>query len=139
MDPRLLSRADADDLPVERERDGVGLRVSQRDQPDDQVALGVIGQRPLLGDDVLEQAFIDRAVIAPLLERHAEDVARLARARLVPGVDLEHEIAAVLTSRQGSRTPAERYDGVPFTDRGFDNIPALRGVAELLTDLLQAA
>ena len=39
----------------------------------------------------------------------------------------------------GWLTPAERYDGTPFTDRGFENIPLLRGVAELLTDLLRAA
>lgn len=36
-------------------------------------------------------------------------------------------------------TPAERYDGTPFTDRGFEHIPALHGVADLLTDLLRAA
>lgn len=39
----------------------------------------------------------------------------------------------------GWLTPAERYDGTPFTDRGFDNIPPLRGVAALLADLLRAA
>jgi len=39
----------------------------------------------------------------------------------------------------GWLTPAERYDGTPFTDRLFQNIPTLRGVAELLTDLLPAA
>ncbi len=39
----------------------------------------------------------------------------------------------------GWLTPAERYEGTPFTDRGFEHIPALRGVADLLTDLLRAA
>jgi len=39
----------------------------------------------------------------------------------------------------GWLTPAERYDGTPFTDQGFDNIPPLRGVAALLADLLRAA
>lgn len=39
----------------------------------------------------------------------------------------------------GWLTPGERYDGTPFTDRGFENIPPLRGIAELLTDLLRAA
>ena len=39
----------------------------------------------------------------------------------------------------GWLTPAERFDGTPFTDRGFENIPALTGVADLLTDLLRAA
>jgi transposase InsO family protein len=36
-------------------------------------------------------------------------------------------------------TPAERFDGTPFTDRGFQNIPALTGVSELLSELLAAA
>ena len=35
-------------------------------------------------------------------------------------------------------TPAERFDGTPFTDRGFEHIPALAGVAELLAGLLAA-
>lgn len=39
----------------------------------------------------------------------------------------------------GWLTPAERYDGTPFSDRGFENIPPLSGVAELLADLLRAA
>lgn len=30
----------------------------------------------------------------------------------------------------GWRTPAERFDGTPFTDRGFEHVPALAGVAE---------
>ena len=39
----------------------------------------------------------------------------------------------------GWLTPAERYDGTPFSDRGFENIPPLSGVADLLTDILRAA
>lgn len=39
----------------------------------------------------------------------------------------------------GWRTPAERFDGTPFSDRGFENIPALSGIASLLSDLLAAA
>ncbi len=38
----------------------------------------------------------------------------------------------------GWRTPAERFDGTPFTDRGFEQVPALAGVADLLSDLLAA-
>jgi len=36
----------------------------------------------------------------------------------------------------GWHTPAQRFDGTPFTDRGFENIP---GVSELLSELLAAA
>lgn len=39
----------------------------------------------------------------------------------------------------GWLTPGERFDGTPFTDRGFDNIPALRHLVPWLEDLRAAA
>jgi transposase InsO family protein len=36
------------------------------------------------------------------------------------------------------RTPAERFDGTPFSDRGFEHVPSLRPVAGLLADLMAA-
>jgi transposase InsO family protein len=36
----------------------------------------------------------------------------------------------------GWQTPAERFDGTPFTDRGFDHIPSLAGAAGLLNQLI---
>ncbi len=33
----------------------------------------------------------------------------------------------------GWSTPAERYDGTPSTDRGFDNVPALAHLARWRT------
>jgi len=36
-------------------------------------------------------------------------------------------------------TPAERYDGTPFTDRGFEHIPALRHLEAWLAELRPAA
>jgi transposase InsO family protein len=39
----------------------------------------------------------------------------------------------------GWLTPAERYDGTPFTDRGFDNIPALSHLTTWLDELRTAA
>lgn len=36
-------------------------------------------------------------------------------------------------------TPAERFDGTPFTDLGFEHVPALMGVADLLAKLMAAA
>jgi hypothetical protein len=36
-------------------------------------------------------------------------------------------------------TPAERLDGTPFIDRGFEHVPALAGVADRLADLTAAA
>jgi transposase InsO family protein len=37
------------------------------------------------------------------------------------------------------RTPAERFDGTPFTDRGFEHVPALAPVADLLAELMGQA
>ena len=34
------------------------------------------------------------------------------------------------------QTPAERYEGVPFTDRGFEHIPALEHLQAWLTELM---
>ena len=39
----------------------------------------------------------------------------------------------------GWLTPAERYDGTPFTDRGFDNVPALAHLVPWLDELRKAA
>ena len=39
----------------------------------------------------------------------------------------------------GWLTPAERFDGTPFTDRGFDNVPALAHLTGWLEDLRAAA
>jgi len=36
------------------------------------------------------------------------------------------------------QTPAERFDGTPFTDRGFASVPALAPVADLLDAILAA-
>jgi len=39
----------------------------------------------------------------------------------------------------GWLTPAERYDGTPFTDRGFEHVPALEHLQSWLADLHAAA
>lgn len=36
------------------------------------------------------------------------------------------------------QTPAERYDGTPFTDRGFEHVPALEHLHGWLTELMAA-
>lgn len=46
-----------------------------------------------------------------------------------------HRLSGVL----GWLTPAERYNGTPFTDRGFQNIPALVHLEPWLENLLRAA
>jgi transposase InsO family protein len=39
----------------------------------------------------------------------------------------------------GWRTPAERFDGTPFTDRGFEHVPALAPIVDLLAELMATA
>jgi transposase InsO family protein len=46
-----------------------------------------------------------------------------------------HRLSGVL----GWLTPAERYNGTPFTDRGFANIPALAHLEPWLQELMRAA
>jgi hypothetical protein len=42
------------------------------------------------------------------------------------------------TGSSGWRTLAERFDGTPFTDRGFEHVPSFTAVADLLAYLLAA-
>jgi len=44
-----------------------------------------------------------------------------------------------LSGAIGWLTPAERFDGTPFTDRGFANVPALERLQNWLTELMHAA
>jgi transposase InsO family protein len=46
-----------------------------------------------------------------------------------------HRLSGVL----GWLTPAERYNGTPFTDRGFENIPALAHLQPWLQEVMRAA
>ena len=46
-----------------------------------------------------------------------------------------HRLSKVL----GWLTPAERYNGTPFTDRGFQNVPALAHLPLWLTEVMNAA
>ena len=45
-----------------------------------------------------------------------------------------HQLSGAL----GCITPAERYNGTPFTDRGFENIPALRHLVAWLVPVRTA-
>jgi hypothetical protein len=38
----------------------------------------------------------------------------------------------------GWQTPAERWDGTPFTDQGFEHVPALQHLQGWLTELMAA-
>jgi hypothetical protein len=59
VDAGLLARADADGLSAEGVADGVGLRVFQRDERDDEVARSGFRQVLVCGDDVGKQFAVD--------------------------------------------------------------------------------
>ena len=78
--------------------------------------------------DVLQDEVLDRQTFNSLAE--AED----ALAHFAHYYNF-HRLSGAL----GWLTPAERYQGTPFTDHGFQNIPALAHLQPWLEDLIRAA
>lgn len=77
---------------------------------------------------LLQQEVLDREVFRTL----ADDEGALADAEGALARYVTYYNYHRLHGEIGWLTPAERYDGTPFTDRGFDHIPALahlRGLA----------
>src|SRR6266571_2219601 len=58
--------------------------------------------------------------------------------RFLPGL-LPTGFCHRLSGTLGWLTPAERYDGTPFTDRGFENIPSLANLQKWLAMTMAAA
>ena len=96
VDAGLLAGAEADDLSVGGEADGVGLGVAEGDGGDEQVAAGVGGEVALLGDDVVEELVVDGAGVGGLFEADAEEFAALGGGRGEVGVGFEDQVAAAL-------------------------------------------
>lgn len=73
---------------------------------------------------------------AEVLDRqHLEDLAAAdAAVTAYAGYYNYHRLHGEL----GWRTPAERFNGTPFLDRGFEHVPSLAAVAPLLAELLAA-
>jgi transposase InsO family protein len=78
--------------------------------------------------DVLQAEVLDRQLFASLEE------AETALAAFAQYYNF-HRLSGAL----GWLTPAERYDGTPFTDRGFEHIPALSRLQPWLEELMHAA
>lgn len=78
--------------------------------------------------DILQAEVLDRERFGSLAEAEA------ALAKFAEYYNY-HRLSGVL----GWLTPAERYDGTPFTDRGFENIPALAHLEIWLKNLVPAA
>ncbi len=77
---------------------------------------------------VLQREVLDRERFGSLLD------AETALARFAEYYNY-HRLSGTL----GWLTPAERYDGTPFTDRGFENIPALANLQNWLAATMAAA
>ncbi len=77
---------------------------------------------------VLQAEVLDRQLFSSLAD------AESALARYV-GYYNYHRLSGVL----GWITPAERYDGTPFTDRGFSHIPDLEHLQPWLEGMMRAA
>jgi transposase InsO family protein len=78
--------------------------------------------------DILQAEVLDRERFASLAQAEA------ALARFAEYYNY-HRLSSVL----GWLTPAERYHGTPFTDRGFENIPALTHLQPWLREVMDAA
>jgi len=77
---------------------------------------------------LLQQEVLDREIFRSLADAEA------ALGRYVQYFNYHR-----LHGEIGWLTPAERYDGTPFTDRGFENIPALAHLERWLENLRAAA
>ncbi len=77
---------------------------------------------------ILQAEVLDRQRFTSLVDAEA------ALARFVQYYNY-HRLSGVL----GWVTPAERYDGTPFTDRGFEHIPALAHLQPWLETVMSAA
>ena len=96
MDTALLTGTDADGLTVLHVADGVRLCVFQRDEGDDQVALGLRGKGLVLCGDVLEEGIVvELDLVAALFEGDAEDLLALDGLRHVVRVNLDHIISSL--------------------------------------------
>jgi transposase InsO family protein len=78
--------------------------------------------------DILQAEVLDRERFASFAQAEA------ALARFAEYYNY-HRLSGVL----GWLTPAERYNGTPFTDRGFENIPALEHLQPWLEEVMHAA
>ena len=96
MDTALLTCADADGLTVLHVADRVRLRIFQRDEGDDQVALGLGSEGLVLCGHILEEGVIvELDLVATLFESDTEYLLPLNRFRLVVGVYLNDVIGTL--------------------------------------------
>ncbi|MPN34398.1 hypothetical protein SDC9_181891 [bioreactor metagenome] len=84
----LLPRADPNRLPARGKANGVGLRVFERDERENQVVLRALANLAHHRHGMLQQAFVNLCHIAWLLERDAEHLLALHQRGFVGLADL---------------------------------------------------
>lgn len=94
--------------------------------------LGARERRPGRGER--ERASIRQAEVF-----HRQHLADLAMAEAAVIAYATYYNYHRLHGQLGWQTPAERFDSTLVTDLGFQQIPALAGVADLLSELLATA
>ena len=94
VDAALLARAHAKGLSALDVAHRVGLGVFQRDEGQQHIVLGLLGQIAVFGDDIFQHLLVNRQIIVPLLEGDAEDAPPLDGGGGIIGVDLHHVVAA---------------------------------------------
>ena len=96
VDAALLTGADADSLTVLDVADAVRLCIFQRDECDDEVALGISSESLVLGGDVLEECGVVKLdFITALFEGDAKALLTLDRFGLVRRVYLDDVVGAL--------------------------------------------
>ena len=95
MNTGLLASAHADHLAALCVADGVGLRVFQRNQGNQQVALCIFRDILVVRHHIGEHGFVDFDLIAALLKRDTVYILALHRSRLIVRVDLHHIVVAL--------------------------------------------
>ena len=120
MDAALLPRPHPDGHAVLYIADRVGLGVLEGQQGQQHIVLGLGGQLPVFGDDVLEHLLPDGKVVVPLLKGDAVDAPPLDGGGLVVRVHLHHAVAALSLL-------AEDLQGLRGVVRGDNPVGDLQG------------
>ena len=117
VDARLLARAHADGLAAQRIAHGIRLRVFERNQRDQQIAHGAVGNLFVGRGPVFQHGGLQLDVVVPLLEGDAIAHLALQRSGPVSGIDLHHVVSAlalVFEDFQRFRFVAGRDDPIRY-------------------------
>ena len=95
VDSGLLSRANTDSLSVLREAYGIGLRIFQRNQRDNQVTLCIFRQFLVFCYNIIQQRVVNLEIVPSLLECYAVNLFFLLFLRHIVRVNLYNIIVPI--------------------------------------------